>query len=157
MSKISRNQNGKYFTPGMYVVEIGLTKYHVGEKGQSLIIEANVLGAKHSDPDYEGGNPSPGEKVAQVWGKEDYDLKKKKYSQEKLMSFLCAVFGCEPSTYSDAQWEAVYEQQFKTNAFAGTTLLVQVYDRPRKDGNGVFTIVNWLRVPTEEDLAQFVS
>ena len=156
MSKISNNQNGKYITPGTYIVEVCLTKYHLGEKGQNLIIEANVLAAKPSDPDYAGGNPFPGEKVAQVWKKEDYDLIKKKRSQEKLMSFLCAVFGCEPSTYSDEQWEAVYEQQFKTNAFAGVALLVHAYDRTRKDGNGVFTVVDWKRRPTDEDVQEFM-
>lgn len=145
LSKTQVYSKSKYFQEGTYLVKIVKTQLKKGHKGESFIIETEVLGAR-SDHD---AAPDVGQMASHVWnaGKE--------MAIPTLMEFMCALYGVEsPQAVDDAVWEKRAKKVFGKNGAEGQVMRLDVFMTTTKAGND-FTVHRWLRVATDADFEEF--
>jgi hypothetical protein len=149
---------GRYFTPGRYIVDITRIEFKQGFKGESIVIEAQVV-AGQPVPDSVNAQtgkphspPQPGQTAAHVISASG---SKEKMAKDNWMAFLLAVYQCEQAAYTDEQWSDISGKATQ-GALNGQRLLLDVWEKPQKaNPDKVFTVHKWMRPATPEDLQEF--
>lgn len=149
-SKLSSAQlftKSKWFKDGKYLTKITAVKLVDGHKGESFIIESEVIATTSNDDDA----PQSGEVAAHVWG---VSGDKKQMGLATWMQFLCAVFGMEPEEQSDEEWEKISTEVLDNKSLEGTVMVLDVFTIQTKK-NTPFTYHKWLHEATKEDYSKF--
>ncbi len=139
--------NSKFFQEGHYIVRIADCKFIEGYKGQTFVIECNVLGAKSGHEKA----PTPGQIAAQVF-KADGD--KRDIALSTWKGFLCVAFGLDPDELDNEEWKDLSASVLDEGSLNGTVLELQCFMKTTLKG-GDFTQHKWVGRPGKETLAKF--
>jgi len=148
LSQVGLVGSGRYFKEGEYVVRIENTKMvREGYKGDSIIIEAEVLYAESNEEDAPPVN-SIASQVLNLSG----DKTKTTMSLKNWMGFLCAIAGVEDTkAFSDEEWDEMATEAIENNALKDSILKLSCYTTTTKE-NKPFTAHRWAPQPSDEYL-----
>jgi hypothetical protein len=145
LSQVELVGAGRYFKEGEYIVRIENTKMvKEGFKGDSVIIEAEVLYVDSSDEDA----PPVGTTASHVI-KLSGDKTKALMGIKNWMGFLCAASGADdPKERSDEEWDELATAAIQDNALKDLVLRLSCFITRTKEDKP-FTVHKWLPEPTE--------
>ena len=134
-------ESSKYFKDGQYLVSVENIK-HLQQRGEKIVIECQVLGAKSSDPDA----PEAGETAAHVISGFDAHDEKRDYALGDLKAFVQAVVGPVSQDWTPQQFGAFTKGIVGTALKGRCFMIIECWGKPlKRDPSKTFTVHTWKR------------
>lgn len=150
LSKVQVFGSGKYFKPGDYLVRIHDTRYQKGYKGETVIIEAEILGVIN-DGDEADPVGTINTQVISLSGDQD----KVAMGFSNLMGFACAAYEVEnPEAYSSEEWDQILTETLTKNGLENIYMVLSCFNKMSKKEKE-YTVHKWLGLATKEDFAKY--